>query len=194
MSDIADRDGQIVPLAVGGLSPHAEFTGEGFGIDARTLGGIQRLGVEAVGAYVGAAHEGGADGDGCLAFRTDESRVGGIEGAGDADALTVVPAHEAAAVYGIVRGEQATVVDAVRDVQRTCGHTHDAAVAAVAASAAVDDGAHLAVGDGRRAAGRTHQTCGAHPVGIDVAGHLQVADGGTVDVAERGAELLAVGC
>ena len=105
-----------------------------------------------------------------------------------------MPAHEAAAVHGIVRGEQATVVDAVRDVQRTCGHAHDAAVAAVAASAAVDDGAHLAVGDGRRAGGRTHQSGGAHPVGIDFAGHLQVADGGTVDVAERGAELLAVGC
>ena len=67
-------------------------------------------------------------------------------------------------------------------------------MAAVAAGAAVDDGAHLAVGDARRAGGRTHQTSGAHPVGVDVAGHLQVADGGTVDVAERGAELLAVGC
>ena len=70
----------------------------------------------------------------------------------DSNGIVTTPSHEAAAVGGAFGGQQPTVIYAACDVRcrAACRHGHNTAVGAVAADAAVDDGANLAVGDGRR--------------------------------------------
>ena len=70
---------------------------------------------------------------------------------------------------------------------------HEAAVGAVAVDGAMDDGADVAVGDGRRAVGMGYESGGELLRGVDVARRLEVADGGAVGVAERSAVLFVEG-
>ena len=107
-----------------------------------------------------------------------------------------MPAHEAATFGGASGGKHTTRVHTAGEVHialRVSGKAAVGAVAAVGADTAMDDGADVAVGDVRRAVGTGHDSGGKLLAGVDVARHVQVADGGILRVAERGAVVLVEG-
>ena len=71
---------------------------------------------------------------------------------GDSNSIITTPSHKTAAILGAAGGQQPAVIYAACDgrCRAACRHGHDTAVGTVAGDAAVDDGANLAVGDGRR--------------------------------------------
>ena len=102
-----------------------------------------------------------------------------------------MPAYETAALVSTRAGKHATVVHAVREVYIAFWKGNKATVRAVTTDAAMDDGANVAVGDGRRTGIASHESGSELLSGVDFALHLQVLDGGTIGVAERSAVLLA---
>ncbi len=94
----------------------------------------------------------------------------------------------------LVRVVNQSVIDAARDGAggiRAIPIANDTAVKGAAADCGADFGAHVAVIDGDIALGMAHQTAQAL-IGAARNGALdvEVADGGAVDVVERGAEVL----
>ena len=169
----------------------ADFVLGDSGIDLRALCLAHRLGVVATRACTAAAHEGGTIGsDGCLVGSRRNVGVRGIKRIDEGVRFAVVPAHEAATFGGASGGKHTTRVHTAGEVHialRVSGKAAVGAVAAVGADTAMDDGADVAVGDGCRAARLGNQSGSELLSGVDVARHLQVLDGGTIGVAERGA-------
>ena len=116
--------------------------------------------------------------------------------------VALFPAYESAPVVGgcanqltvegtVGEGDGCSVINVVLTVG------HEAAVGAVAVDAAVDDDAAEAVGDSIVVERKTGEACGEHLSSIDGASDGEVVDVGTLDIAERGAEVLAerlLGC
>ena len=100
------------------------------------------------------------------------------------------PAYEASATGGFW-AEQLAVEDATADGEfgTAVGHSYQSAVGAVVAGgvddAATDGHAAAAVLDGHRAIHLGDDACTKFGFGVDVAGGVEVVDGGAVDVAER---------
>ena len=64
---------------------------------------------------------------------------------------------------------------------------------AVARDAAVNEGAHLTAGDVRRSIAACNESGSILLRGVDVTRHLEVTDGGILDIAERGTILFTEG-
>ena len=124
---------------------------------------------------------------------------GGEEAVGERDGpvISIVPSYESAAGGGHaspVRIVNQSVIDAARDSAGGISAipiANDTAVKGAAADCGADFGAHAAVLDGDMALGTAHQTAQALVCAArDGALYVEVADGGAVDVVERGAEVL----
>ena len=190
----ADDACHVVVVAIGSRKRLGDIVGGNGGVGQRALGVAQRLGVVATRAYSAAAHEGGAVGsNGYLVGSRRNAGAGGIERIGEAERFGIMPAYEAATLGGAIGGKHAAVVHAAREVYIALRESSKAAVGAVAADAAVDDGADLTVRDGHRAVGAGYESRSELLCGINIARHLQVRDGGTIRITEWGAVLLAEG-
>ena len=148
-------------------------------------------------ASVASAHKGGTVGDVGLAFCRYNVCIGEIERIADIDGLAVMPAHEAATADGAVGGQHATEVGTACNVQRAFWHCHDAAMSAVVVVVAsdcttMDNGADEAVGDVSRAVVAGDKSCGKLLGSVYVTSHLEVTNGGILDVSERGAVCFVV--
>ena len=158
-----------------------------------TLGGAHGLRIIAVVDGASATYEGVAMVDGRFALCHRNVSLRSIERVSDIHLVAVgIPAYESAAQCGAVSGQQATVVDAARDVHAmiiAIHSAHDATMTAIAIDAAVNDSADVTVGNVSRTFDLGDKSSGKITAGIDVACHLQILDGATIDIAERCTEL-----
>ena len=150
-----------------------------------TLGGAHGLRIVAVGDGASATYEGIAMVDGRLALCHRNVSVGSIERVSDIHLVAIcIPTYEAAAMGCSVGGQQATVVDAARDVHTmiiAIHSAHDATMTAIVIDAAVNDSADVTVGNVSRTFDLGDKSSGKIIAGVDVTFDMQVLNSGTVN-------------